>query len=67
MAEDIRTIFNAPDRETAKSYRKKMVEKYTDIAPALADWSAQLFTIISVFTDTIPSLTFKRFSFDTMG
>jgi len=37
VAEDIRTIFNAPDRETAKSYRKKMVEKYTDIAPALAD------------------------------
>lgn len=38
VAEDIRTIFNAPDRKTAEIYLKKMVEKYADIAPALADW-----------------------------
>ncbi len=38
MAEDIRTIFNAPDRETAESYLKKAVEIYADIAPKLADW-----------------------------
>ena len=38
VAEDIRTIFNAPDQETAESYLKKTVEKYADIAPRLADW-----------------------------
>ena len=37
-AEDIRTIFNAPNRETAEIYLKKAVEKYADIAPKLADW-----------------------------
>jgi putative transposase len=38
VAEDIRTIFNAPDRETAEIYLKRLVEKYADIAPKLADW-----------------------------
>ena len=38
VAEDIRTIFNAPDRETAQVYLKKAVEKYAGIAPKLADW-----------------------------
>jgi len=38
VAEDIRTIFNAPDRETAESYLKKAVEKYAVLAPKLADW-----------------------------
>ena len=38
VAEDIRTIFNAPDRETAEVYLKKAVEKYADIASKLADW-----------------------------
>ncbi len=38
VAEDIRTIFNAPDRDTAEIYLKKLVEKYADIAPKLADW-----------------------------
>jgi len=38
VAEDIRTIFNVPDRETAETYLKKLVEKYADIAPKLADW-----------------------------
>ena len=37
-AEDIRAIFNAPDRETAEIYLKKAVEKYSVIAPKLADW-----------------------------
>ena len=37
-AEDIRAIFNAPDREIAEIYLKKMVEKYENIAPKLADW-----------------------------
>lgn len=38
VAEDIRTIFNAPDRETAEVYLKKTVEKYAILAPKLADW-----------------------------
>ena len=38
VAEDIRTIFNAPDRETGQMYLKKAVNKYADIAPKLADW-----------------------------
>jgi putative transposase len=38
VAEDIRAIFNAPDRETAGIYLKKAVEKYSVIAPKLADW-----------------------------
>ena len=38
VAEDIRTIFNAPDRETAQMYLKKAVNKYALIAPKLADW-----------------------------
>jgi len=38
VAEDIRTIFNAPDRETAETYLKKLVEKYANVAPKLADW-----------------------------
>lgn len=37
-AEDIRTIFNAPDRETADTYLGKAVEKYGLVAPKLADW-----------------------------
>ena len=37
-AEDIRTIFGAPDQETAESYLKKTVVKYSISAPKLADW-----------------------------
>ena len=37
-AEDIRAIFNAPDREIAEIYLKKAVEKYAVLAPKLADW-----------------------------
>ncbi len=38
VAEDIRTIFNAPDGEMAHIYLEKAIEKYTGIAPRLADW-----------------------------
>jgi transposase-like protein len=38
VAEDIRTIFNAPDRDTAEIYLKIAVEKYAAVAPKLADW-----------------------------
>jgi putative transposase len=38
VAEDLRTVFNAPDRYTAEAYLKKIVQKYAQIAPALADW-----------------------------
>jgi len=38
VAEDIRTIFNMPDREAAEAYLRKTVEKYALIAPKLADW-----------------------------
>ena len=38
VAEDIRTIFNAPDREMAEAFLRKAVEKYAVLAPKLADW-----------------------------
>ena len=38
VAEDIRVIFNMPDREAAEAYLRKKVEKYALIAPKLADW-----------------------------
>jgi transposase-like protein len=38
VAEDIRGIFNAPDRETAQQYLDKAVSKYAVLAPKLADW-----------------------------
>jgi transposase-like protein len=38
VAEDIRSMFNAPDRETAQIYLQKAVEKYAMLAPRLADW-----------------------------
>jgi putative transposase len=38
VAEDIRTIFNALDREMAETFLKKVVEKYALLAPKLADW-----------------------------
>jgi len=38
VAEDIRTIFNAPDRTTAEAYLKKAVEKYQKTASRLAEW-----------------------------
>lgn len=38
VAEDIRTIFNAPDRATAEAYLAKAVEKYCKSASRLAAW-----------------------------
>jgi putative transposase len=38
VAEDIRTIFNAPDRATAETYLIKTVEKYQKTASRLAEW-----------------------------
>jgi putative transposase len=38
VAEDIRTIFNAPDRATAEAYLAKAVEKYRKSASRLAAW-----------------------------
>jgi transposase-like protein len=38
LAEDLRTIFNAPDRHTAEAYLAKTVQKYAQSVPALADW-----------------------------
>ncbi len=50
-AEDIRTIFNSPDRETAEAFLKKAIEKYALLAPKLADWmEVNLPEGFSVFT-----------------
>jgi len=40
VAEDIRTIFNAPDRTTADAYLAKTVLKYQKSASRLSDWMA---------------------------
>jgi len=38
VAEDIRAVFTAPDRQMAEEYLKKAVEKYQKTASKLADW-----------------------------
>jgi putative transposase len=38
VADDIRTVFNAPDRATAEGYLSKIVQKYEKSASRLADW-----------------------------
>ena len=38
VAADIRTIFNAPNRTTAKEYLGRTVQKYAKSAAKLADW-----------------------------
>lgn len=38
VADDIRTIFNAPDRAQAEAQLRKIVEKYAQSASKLADW-----------------------------
>lgn len=40
VAEDIRTIFNAPDRATADAYLARTVLKYEKRASRLSDWMA---------------------------
>jgi transposase-like protein len=41
VAEDIRTIFNAPDRHTAERYLAEIVKKYEKSASRLANWMEQ--------------------------
>lgn len=41
VAEDLRTIFNAPDRHTAEAYLRITVQKYAQTIPTLADWLGQ--------------------------
>lgn len=41
VAEDIRTIFNAPDRPTAERYLTETVKKYEKTASRLANWMEQ--------------------------
>ena len=38
VAEDIRIIFNAPDRATAEAYLQRTVAKYADTASRLSAW-----------------------------
>jgi transposase-like protein len=40
VAEDLRTIFNAPDRVTAETYLDRIVVKYQKSAPRLSEWIA---------------------------
>jgi len=40
VTEDIRTIFQAPDRATAEAYLTKAVQKYEKSASRLAEWMA---------------------------
>jgi len=40
VANDIRTIFNAPDRVTAEAYLARTVQKYQDSASRLSQWMA---------------------------
>lgn len=41
VADDIRTIFNAPDRATAESYLAKTIQKYHKSASRLSEWLAE--------------------------
>ena len=38
VADDIRTVFNAPDRSTAEFYLARLVKKYEQSTSKLADW-----------------------------
>jgi transposase-like protein len=38
VADDIRTVFNAPDRATAEAWLARIVKKYEQSASKLADW-----------------------------
>jgi len=43
VAEDLRMIFNAPNRATAEAYLTQVIVKYAKIAPKLADWMEKIF------------------------
>jgi transposase-like protein len=38
VADELRTVFNAPDRPTAEAYLSRLVQKYEQTASRLADW-----------------------------
>jgi transposase-like protein len=40
VADDIRTIFNAPDRASADVYLAKTIAKYQQSASRLSEWMA---------------------------
>ncbi len=51
VAEDIRIIFNAPDRVTADAYLAKAVQKYEKTASRLAEWmSANIPEGLTIFS-----------------
>ena len=41
VAQDLRTIFNAPDLAIAETWLKETVQKYQEISPRLANWIEQ--------------------------
>ena len=58
VAEDIRTIFNAPDRAMADAYLAKAILKYEKTASHLSSWMVSnlpeglmVFPFREVFTD----------------
>jgi putative transposase len=58
VAEDIRTIFNAPDRATANAYLAKTILKYEKTASRLSSWMVSnlpeglmVFSFPEVFSD----------------
>jgi transposase-like protein len=38
VADELRTVFNAPDQPTAEAYLKRLIQKYEQSASRLADW-----------------------------
>ncbi len=38
VSDDIRTVFNAPDRQAAEAYLKRLILKYEKCAPQLSNW-----------------------------
>ncbi len=51
VANDIRKVFNAPDRENAERYLKQLVDKYQKTHPRLAAWADEnILEGLSVFS-----------------
>ena len=52
VAADIRSIFNAPDREEAERLLEKFLKKYQETAPKLVSWAEEAlpegFTVFSL-------------------
>ena len=49
VAEDIRTIFNAPDRTTTEAYLARTVAMYADTASKLSAWMENIPEGLTVF------------------